>query len=172
MAHITKVEAVGDLTVQFTLDQANVAFPGLLAGNAGYLAAPSSWAAGAATMTNPRSAAGPSSSSPRASSCSSATPRTGGRAPRARRCPYLDKMTFDPLPDSTARIPAVKRRQGRHPADGRHAQPGAGQEGHQPGGPAGHRQQLDDHRAELAQGAVRRHPTAAGVQLRPRPRAP
>ena len=39
---------------------------------------------------------------------SSGTRRTGARAPRATPLPYLDKITFVALPDSTARLGALR----------------------------------------------------------------
>ncbi len=67
------------------------------------------------------------------------------------------------------------RRQGRHRRhlpDGRHRQPRAGPPGPEPDRAAHQRQQLDHHRAQLAQAAVRRHPAAAGLQLRHAPQRP
>ena len=64
---------------------------------------------------------------------------------------------------------AHPRRQGRHRRhlpDRRHRQPRAGPQGPEPDRAAHQRQQLHHHRAQLAQGAVQRHPAAAGLQLR------
>jgi peptide/nickel transport system substrate-binding protein len=108
VAHITKIEAVSDLVVQFTLDQANVAFPGFLAGQAGYLAAPSAWAAGAATMTNHPVGSGPFKQLTPGKFVFVRNPSYWRKTSTGQKLPYLDKMTYVPLADSTARIPAVK----------------------------------------------------------------
>ena len=108
MAHITNVEAVDEHTVRFTLDQSNVSFPGLLAGNAGYLAAPAAWAAGAATMTSKPLGSGPFKVLTPGSLTLVRNPSYWRKSATGHTLPYLDKITFDPLADSTARIPSLR----------------------------------------------------------------
>ena len=108
MAHITNVEAVDEHTVRFTLDQSNVSFPGLLAGNTGYLAAPAAWAAGAATMTSRPLGSGPFKVLTPGSLTLVRNPSYWRKSATGHSLPYLDKITFDPLADSTARIPSLR----------------------------------------------------------------
>jgi peptide/nickel transport system substrate-binding protein len=94
--------------VQFTLDQSNVAFPGTLAGEEGYLAAPAAWAAGAANMTSHPIGSGPFEQLTPGKLTFVRNPSYWRKSNTGQRLPYLDKITYVPLPDSTARIPAVK----------------------------------------------------------------
>ena len=109
MAHISNVEAVDDLTVRFTLDQANVSFPGLLAGNAGYLAAPCVVGRRRGHHDlEARSARAPSRCSPRARSPSSGTRRTGARAPRAMRCRTSTRSRSSRCPTRRLASPSLR----------------------------------------------------------------
>lgn len=107
VAHVLNVEAVDDLTVRFTLDQANVAFPQFLASGAGYLAAPAAWAS-PDTMTSHPIGTGAFRSITDGKLSYTRNSSYWRKSASGHALPYLDKITFVAIPDSTARLSKLR----------------------------------------------------------------
>ena len=110
-AKLTSVEKVDDLTVTYVLSEPNAAFPDLLRGEAGWPISPTAYEADPEGFTNQPIGTGPFVMESWSRDNEAVVVRNENywwTTEDGDQLPYLDKITFRPIPDEDSRVQSLR----------------------------------------------------------------